>query len=117
MSQHIPFNGLMSQITELNPVRAIGRVTRVEGGSVCISGLAGKARIGDLSVIYRRGEPLTGEIIQLDGDKLIMLPNHPPEGVALNDRAALLEARGIAPADHWIGRIIDPFGNPLDGKP
>jgi flagellum-specific ATP synthase len=60
---------------------------------------------------------LTGEIIQLDGDQLVMLPNHPPEGVALNDRAALLEARGIAPADHWIGRIIDPFGNPLDGKP
>ncbi|MEM6886504.1 MAG: FliI/YscN family ATPase [Pseudomonadota bacterium] len=117
MSQHIPFDGLMAQITELNPVRAIGRVTCVEGRVVLISGLAGKARIGDLAIIYRRGEPLSGEIVKLDQDTLVLLPDHPPEGVALNDRAALLEARGIAPSDGWIGRTIDPFGNPLDGKP
>lgn len=117
MTNQIPFDGLMAQITELNPVRAIGRVRRVEGGVIHISGLAGKARIGDLAIIYRRGQPLSGEIVQLDGETLVLLPDHAPDGVALDDRAALLEARGIAPSDNWIGRIIDPFGNPLDGKP
>ncbi|WP_298841119.1 FliI/YscN family ATPase [uncultured Roseobacter sp.] len=117
MSQHIPFEDLTAQIMELNPVRAIGRVTRVEGGLIHITGLAGKARIGDLAVVYRLGEPLSGEILQLDGNELVLLPDQSPDGVALNDRAALLQARGIAPSDSWVGRIIDPFGNPLDGKP
>ena len=117
MSQHIPFEDLTAQIMELNPVRAIGRVSRVEAGLIHIRGLAGKARIGDLAVVYRLGEPLSGEILQLDGDELVLLPDQSPDGVALNDRAALLQARGIAPSDSWVGRIIDPFGNPLDGKP
>ncbi|WP_227269047.1 FliI/YscN family ATPase [Roseobacter weihaiensis] len=117
MTKPIPFAGLTAQITELNPVRSIGRVSRVEGGVVHVSGLAGKARIGDLVVVYRQGEPLSGEVLQLDGDRLVLLPDQAPDGVALNDRAALLEARGIAPSDGWVGRVIDPFGNPLDGKP
>ncbi|GFE49552.1 ATP synthase [Roseobacter cerasinus] len=117
MTETISFDGLAAQITELNPVRAIGRVARVEGGVIHVSGLANKARIGDLIVVYRAGEPLSGEVLQLDGEVLVMLPDEAPDGVALQDRAALLQPRGIAPSNAWIGRIIDPFGNPLDGKP
>ncbi|MFK7878942.1 FliI/YscN family ATPase [Roseobacter sp.] len=117
MNKPLPFDGLTAQITDLNPVRAIGRVTRVEAGVIHVSGLAGKARIGDLIIVYRQGEPLSGEVLQLEGDKLVLLPDQAPDGVALQDRAALLEARGIAPAASWIGRVIDPFGNPIDGKP
>ncbi len=117
MNKPIPFDGLTAQIAELNPVRSIGRVSRVEGGVIHISGLAGKARIGDLVIVYRLGEPLSGEVLQLDGNTLVILPDQDAEGVALNDRAALLDARGIAPSDGWIGRVIDPFGHPLDGKP
>ena len=117
MNKPIPFDGLTAQIAELNPVRAIGRVCRVDAGVVHVSGLAGKARIGDLVIIYRHGEPLSGEVLQLDGEHLVLLPDEQPNGVALNDRAALLQARGIAPSDGWIGRIIVPFGNPIDGRP
>lgn len=117
MNKPIPFEGLTAQIAELNPVRSIGRVSRVEAGVIHVAGLAGKARIGDLVIIYRQGEPLSGEVLQLDGDRLVLLPDQAPDGVALNDRAALLDARGIAPSDGWVGRVIDPFGNPLDGRP
>ncbi|MEO9651247.1 MAG: FliI/YscN family ATPase [Roseobacter sp.] len=117
MNKPIPFDGLTAQITDLNPVRSIGRVSRVEAGVIHISGLAGKARIGDLVIIYRKGSPLSGEVLQLDGDRLVLLPDQEADGVALNDRAALLDARGISPSDGWVGRIIDPFGNPLDDKP
>ena len=58
MNKPIPFDGLTAQITELNPVRSIGRVSRVEAGVVQVTGLGGKARIGDLVIIYRQGEPL-----------------------------------------------------------
>lgn len=117
MSQSQHFEGLTSQIKNLEPVHDIGRVTRVDGGVIHVTGLAGKARIGDLIVVYRQGASLSGEVLQLDGDILVLLPDQAPDGVALNDRAALLEARGISPADSWIGRVIDPFGKPLDGLP
>ncbi|WP_187431661.1 Flagellum-specific ATP synthase [Roseobacter fucihabitans] len=117
MNKQLHFEGLIAQIKDLNPIHAIGRVTRVEGGVIHVSGLAGKARIGDIIVVHRKGEPLSGEVLQLEGDILVLLPDQAPDGVALKDRAALLEARGIAPNDAWIGRVIDPFGKPLDGKP
>ncbi|MDW3223542.1 MAG: FliI/YscN family ATPase [Paracoccaceae bacterium] len=117
MSQSLNFEGVTSQIKDLEPVHDVGRVTRVDGGVIHVTGLAGKARIGDLIVVYRQGTPLSGEVLQLDGNILVLLPDQAPDGVALNDRAALLEARGIAPADSWIGRVVDPFGKPLDGLP
>ncbi len=46
-----------------------------------------------------------------------MLAEAPPEGVSLDDRVTLLSPGVIAPSDVWLGRIIDPDGRPLDGKP
>jgi len=46
-----------------------------------------------------------------------MLPDTAPDGVAIGDRAVLEQTPVFAPADHWIGRMIDPLGRPLDGRP
>jgi flagellum-specific ATP synthase len=56
-------------------------------------------------------------VIQIIGDALVMLAEEPPEGVGMNDRATLLSPGIIAPSREWLGRIIDPAGNPLDNKP
>ncbi|MEC7257915.1 MAG: flagellum-specific ATP synthase FliI, partial [Pseudomonadota bacterium] len=56
-------------------------------------------------------------MLQIDGSFIRVLPEVAPDGIALRDRAILRPVSGFAPADHWIGRLIDPFGNPLDGKP
>jgi len=37
--------------------------------------------------------------------------------VSLNSRALLQPPFTIAPSDEWIGRVIDPTGAPLDGRP
>lgn len=118
MMQPTPLGGLTAQISSLKRVRAVGRVARVEAGVVHISGLARTACIGDWLAVYRRsGEPLSGEVVQIEGEYLVMLADADLEGVALNDRVALLDSPQVAPSDHWIGRIIDPSGQPLDGKP
>ncbi|TMM52512.1 FliI/YscN family ATPase [Sulfitobacter sabulilitoris] len=110
-------DGLLAGIATLTPVNAVGRVMRVGAGVVHIAGLAGQARIGDLACIQRQDGPLTGEVLQLDGDHLVLLPDAAPDGVALGDRATLMAPGMIAPSDTWIGRVIDPSGRPLDGKP
>lgn len=111
-------SGLNAQIETLNAVRSVGRVTQVKAGVIEITGLANLARIGDQVMVHRAGQPpLATEVVQLEGGTVIALPEAAPNGVALGDRAVLSEEGQIAPADTWMGRIIDPSGIPLDGKP
>lgn len=98
--------------------RPVGRICEVTGGLLRCLGLADKAIIGDRVMIKRRlGAPVWGEIIQIEGRFVDILPDGAPEGAALNDRVILYNSRKFAPGNHWIGRVIDPFGEPIDGKP
>ena len=98
--------------------RPVGRICEITGGLLRCLGLADKAIIGDRVMIKRRlGAPVWGEIIQIEGRFVDILPDGAPEGAALNDRVILHSSRKFAPGNHWIGRVIDPFGEPIDGKP
>ncbi|SFT95644.1 FliI/YscN family ATPase [Sedimentitalea nanhaiensis] len=109
---------LGSEIADARLVRPMGRVASVRGGSVQISGLADDAHIGDHLVLKRKsGTPLAGEVLQIEQGTIHMLPDSAPDGVAIGDRAILHRTRRFAPGDHWIGRVVDPFGAALDGKP
>jgi flagellum-specific ATP synthase len=108
---------MRSQLTRLSPVRSVGRVSGVTGGVVIITGLADQACIGDrIKVMREDAEVLKGEVVQLAGSTLTMLPDGELEGIALGDRATVHSAAMVAPCDAWIGRIVDPDGQPLDGR-
>lgn len=109
---------LQARIATLQAVRVVGRVAAVSGNTIKISGITGEARLGDRIRVYRRdGGFLAGEILQMDADAVVMLPDESPAGISLGDRASLMDANTIAPNDSWVGRIIDPFGEPMDGRP
>lgn len=111
-------DGLVAHIADQRSVRAVGRVVRADGAALHITGLGKEASMGDgLQVYRRRGAPLRGEVVQILKDSLVMLAEAPPTGVSLNDAVTLMAPAIIAPSDHWLGRIIDPAGLPLDGKP
>src|SRR6056297_4235870 len=110
--------GMEAEISALSATHAVGRVVAVQGGILRVSGLSAAARLGDRVRVARQGGgPLTGEVLQLEAAAILVLPDAAAEGVALGDRVRLLGAPGIAPSDDWIGRVIDPFGVPLDGRP
>lgn len=117
MTHSEPLGGLSAEIDTLNCTRAVGRIERVDAGVVHVSGIAERARIGDWITIQRDTAPLAGEVVQLQGDMVVALPDAAPDGVALQDRVVLTNAGQVAPTDAWIGRVIDASGNPLDGKP
>ncbi len=111
-------NCLSAEIVGLSAVHTIGRVSAVAGATLEIAGLSGAARIGDrMRVLRKDGTALWGEVLSLALDHALMLPDESPVGVSLGDRASLRGAGEIAPSDQWIGRIVDPFGLPLDGRP
>ena len=110
--------GIGAEISALRAAHALGRVVAVQGGVLRVSGLSGAARLGDRVRVTRRGgAALTGEVLQLEAASILVLPDAAAEGVALGDRVRLLGASEIAPSEDWIGRVIDPFGAPLDGRP
>ena len=116
--QDVSVEGLREAVTRHGAVRAVGRVRAVEGGVIRVSGLARIARVGDrLSLVRDTGAEVPGEVLKLSGDMIEMLPDDAVDGVGLDDRVRLLGSRDIAPCDAWIGRVIDPFGRPLDERP
>jgi len=118
MTQVLDVSGLLAQISTLHAARAVGRVVKVEAGVIHVSGLARDARIGDVLRVRRREGPLLGgEVVQISGEHLVMLADDTQDGVALDDRVTLVDPTQIAPSNHWIGRIVDPQGQPLDGRP
>lgn len=58
-----------------------------------------------------------GEVIRLEEGAALVLPDGPVEGLAVGDAVELVGDVGIAPHRGWIGRVVDPFGRPLDGRP
>ncbi|MGY6549908.1 MAG: FliI/YscN family ATPase [Roseinatronobacter sp.] len=109
---------MRAQIMEMRVLRVFGRIDCIDGQLVSIEGLSECARIGDwLEIRARDGQCIGAEVVRLTPDTVFALPNGPREGLAIGDRVEHLAARGIAPDDSWIGRVIDPFGQPLDGKP
>ena len=109
---------LRAEIALLQAAYPIGRVSGVEAGLLRISGLERLARIGErLRVQRAECADLEGEVVALASADLLMLPDGPAEGVALGQPVALLGPADIAPTDAWLGRVIDPAGRALDGRP
>lgn len=116
--QESGLSGLVAEIEALQPTCDIGRVCAVEGNLLRIRGLTETARVGDqVRLQAASGRYLKGEIVQIHGQEMSVLPEGPPDGIGLGDRAGLNRVTGIAPSDAWIGRVIDPDGMPLDDAP
>ncbi|WP_270725492.1 FliI/YscN family ATPase [Shimia sp. Alg240-R146] len=114
----IGFKSLSAELERVSKTKDIGRVCAVEGNLLRVRGLGTISRIGDLQEVHLHdGNVISGEVIQLHGSEVTMMPDVAPDGVAIGDRVVLRDQIGIAPADNWVGRIIDPYGRPLDGKP
>lgn len=109
---------LRARIAGLTPVRRAGRVIEVAGGLLQIAGLTDGASLGDrVAIRGERGSRVSGEILRLSRETVTILADGGAEGLSIGDAVELLGRAEIAPDHGWIGRIIDPFGAPLDGRP
>jgi flagellum-specific ATP synthase len=110
--------GLETEIARLRRVCDIGRVSAIQSQLLGIAGLSRVAKLGDrVEIACRDALVLGGEVLRLDGDLANVMPDFPPERVHIGDRARIADSALIQPSDRWIGRIVDPFGQPLDGRP
>lgn len=96
--------------------RRVGRISRIEAGLIHVANLADHAAVGD-QLRIGPGGAIRGEVLNINGSNITVLPEAPAEGLRLGHRAILDGPAFIAPDEGWIGRIVDPHGAPLDGRP
>ncbi len=94
-----------------------GVVTATDGLSLKIEGLAGYASLGDTIMIKTgAGRDVRVKIVAMDGDKATGFAYDSLTGASVGDIAVLDRAGGdVMPCEDWIGKIVDPFGNAMDG--
>jgi flagellum-specific ATP synthase len=107
------FASLRAEISSVVFAASIGRISEISRGTINVSGLERVARQGDR---VRLGT-LGGEVLQISAAGLVVLTDGLSDGLAIGDAVELGGAAEIAPDNSWIGRIVDPYGRPLDGRP
>jgi flagellum-specific ATP synthase len=97
--------------------RPFARVEEAGGGLIRIGGGGPDWRMGERVVLHTGAGRIGGEIVLIDAGGAAILADEAPDGVRLGDRVERAGGGEIAPHPGWIGRIVDPFGRPLDGRP
>jgi flagellum-specific ATP synthase len=111
------FTNLCTKISDIPVIKRIGRVAEVAGGTLRVTGLSRGTSLGDRVLIRGAGIELGGEVLRLSKEGLTILPDGVGEGLAINDVVEFMGRAEIAPDNSWMGRVIDPFGKPIDGRP
>ena len=112
------FKPLKTALRAIPVSRRFGRVVSVDTASIRISGLSVHGHVGDQIMITKLGkERISGEVIALEKTCVLVMPYGPSDGIAIGDLAELNCTNNIRPSDTWVGRIIDAFGEALDGRP
>jgi len=106
------FDPLRAQLRTIRPARNMGHVTALGRDHVRVAGLDRVAALGDR---VRIGG-VAGEILRIDAAGCTVMPEGAPERVRLGQPVAHLGPASIAPHLSWLGRIIDPDGQPMDGR-
>jgi flagellum-specific ATP synthase len=109
---------LIAAVERIDPLTISGRVAAVNGLLVEARGGLTRLAIGARAEIDRLGhKPLAAEVVGFRDTRALLMPFGSVEGVAPGaDIRIMPEGASVRPTLAWKGRIIDAFGQPIDGK-
>ena len=111
-------DNVLSEIAKLDECCYYGKVTAVQGLFVEVSGIRSDLSIGDRCNIFTvNGKKVPCELVSFRGGKLLFMPYGSLEGIGLGCRVEVENAAPVIyPHPSWLGRIINSFGEAIDGK-
>ena len=109
---------LVAAVERLDPLTVSGRVAAVNGLLIEARGGLSRLAVGARAEIGRMGQsPLAAEVVGFRETRALLMPFGPVEGVAPGAEIRLEpHAAAVRPTTAWLGRIVDAFGQPIDGK-
>lgn len=110
------FEPLSLGIAKIPVCNAVGRIFSIDSTSILVRGLNHVAALGQ-RVQIGQNSPKYGEVVGIFDTALRLMPESDVDGLKIGEEVLILGKVGISPDNSWLGRIIDPMGNPLDGYP
>ena len=109
---------LIAAAERIDPLIVSGRVAAVSGLLIEARGGLNRLAVGARAQIERRAAaPLAAEVVGFRETRALLMPFGSVEGVAPGAEIRIApEAAGVRPTLAWRGRIINAFGEPIDGK-
>ena len=111
-------HNLTGDIARLSDGRIFGKVRAIQGILVELGGVQKFLSVGDrCTVVGRRDERVACEVVGFRDDRALAMPFGALDGIGLGSTVEVGGSNWVAyPDNAWLGRVIDAFGEPLDGK-
>ncbi|WP_340647687.1 flagellar protein export ATPase FliI [Phenylobacterium sp.] len=108
---------LVAAVERIDPLTVSGRVAAVNGLLIEARGGLTRLSVGARAAIERRADtPLQAEVVGFRETRALLMPFGPVEGVAPGAEIRIDPmGSAVRPTRAWLGRIIDAFGEPIDG--
>ena len=109
---------LIDAVERIDPLAVSGRVAAVNGLLIEAKGGLTRLPVGARADIDRLGaEPLPAEVVGFRDTRALLMPFGPLEGIAPGAEIRILpQGTAVRPTLAWRGRIVNAFGEPIDGK-
>src|SRR6478752_1236612 len=109
---------LIQDIEVVPILTRFGRVARIEGLGVEVTGAQGAVSLGgQCRITIGNNRKIPCEVVGFRDGRALVMPLGPLDGITLGARADFDDRpASINPCKAWLGRVIDGFGNPIDGK-
>lgn len=109
---------ILSEIERMREYTLEGHVTAVMGLLIECGGIAHGLSVGArCHVKTKDGRDVISEVVGFRDDRVLLMPYGSPEGVGPGSRVLVTDSEtAIYPDESWLGRVINAFGEPIDGK-
>ncbi len=108
----------LAAVKQADFMQRTGRVTQFFG--LVIESLGPDVFVGEICEIYSRahGMPVAAEVLGLKDGKVLLMPYEELRGISLGSEViATGRTAYTLVGEELLGRVIDAFGQPLDGRP
>jgi flagellum-specific ATP synthase len=109
---------LLSDIEAVPTLTRFGRVARIEGLAVEVTGAQGAVSLGgQCRITIGNNKKIPCEVVGFRDGRALVMPLGPLDGITLGARADFEDRPAVIyPSQAWLGRVIDGFAQPIDGK-
>src|SRR5580704_15337644 len=116
--ERIEMHALLKEIDAIPTLTRFGRVARIEGLGVEVTGAQGAVSLGgQVRLTLSNNRKIPCEVVGFRDGRALIMPLGSLDGITLGARADFDDRpAAIYPSTAWLGRVVNGFGQPMDGK-
>ncbi|MDR1836265.1 MAG: FliI/YscN family ATPase [Treponema sp.] len=111
------FEKYIESTQRTDPIKCVGKISKVQG--LLIESRGPRAIIGEICrIITPKGKgQIKAEVVGLKNETVQLMAFEETDGIEIGDRVIALGSRLEVPVSNkLLGRVLDAFGRPIDGK-